>query len=145
MFHIYFIFKILSSSYINATVFISVVWKFSIGVRTQQLEDLKGVYGLKFFYQPKDEKLFSTLWCASGKDLIVCGHEDSDVDSDQCAFCFGKYSHDGNQEWMQYPDLGSMNSVFTISFSLKVKICTIKIFRISYLKMIFSPDGNTFL
>ena len=33
----------------------------------------------------------------------MCGHENSDVDNDHCASYFGKYSHGGNEKWIQYP------------------------------------------
>ena len=58
----------------------------------------KGVYGLKFFYLADDEKSFFTQWYANGKDVIVCGHKNSNVDIDHCTSCFGKSSHDRYEE-----------------------------------------------
>ena len=102
-FFVCFIFNILSVSYINAMFFINVVWKLSVDLKTQESEVLKGVYSLQFFYLAEDEKLFFTQWYANGKDITVCGHENSDIGNDHCPFCFGKYSHDGNEGWIQYP------------------------------------------
>ena len=60
--------------------------------------EVKGVYGLKFFYLAEDEKPFFRQLHTNSKDVIVCGHKNSNVDIDHCAFCFGKCSHDGNEE-----------------------------------------------
>ena len=76
--------------------FISVVWKLSVDLRPQESKGLKGAYSLKFFYLDKDKKSFLHN---------VCGHENSNVDNDPCATCFGVYSHDGNEEWIQCPAL----------------------------------------
>ena len=72
------IFNILSSSYISAMFFISVVRKLSVDLRPQK-SGLKGVYSLKFFYLDEDEKSFFTQWYANGKDVIVCEHENSEM------------------------------------------------------------------
>ena len=77
----------------------------SVNIRTQESEGLKGVFGLKFFYLVEDKKPFFTQWYANGKDVIVCERENSNVDNDPCFSCFGKYSHDGNEAWMQCPAL----------------------------------------
>ena len=70
-----------------------------------QSEGLKDVYGLKFFYLAKNGKPFFIQCHASGKDVIVCGYKNSNVDNDHCASCFGKYSHNGNEEGIQCPAL----------------------------------------
>ena len=44
----------------------------------------------------ENEKPFFTQSYTNGKDVIVCGHENSNPDNDHCASCFGKYSHNGN-------------------------------------------------
>ena len=45
--------------------------------------------------------------------------------------------------FLPYANSGLMNSVFTISFfSLKVKICAMKVFRIFSFKNEFLPDGK---
>ena len=74
-------------------------------LRLKESEGLKGVYSLKFFYQAEDEKLLFTQWYANDKDVIICGHENSDVHNDHCDSCFGNYSHNGNEGWMQCPVL----------------------------------------
>ena len=79
----------------------SVVWKLSVNLTPQESEGLKGVYGLKFLYLAEYEKSFFTQWYANSKDVIVCGHENSDVDNDHCASCFEKYDHDRNEEWIK--------------------------------------------
>ena len=43
--------------------------------------EVKGVYGLKFSYLAEDNKPFFTRWYAIGKDVVVCGHEDSKADT----------------------------------------------------------------
>ena len=72
-------------------------------LRPQKSEGLKGVYGLKSLYLTKDEKPFFTQLYANSNHVIVCGHENSRINNDHCASCFGKYSHDRNEEWMQCP------------------------------------------
>ena len=54
-----------------------------VDLRPKESEGLKGVYSLKFFHQAEDEKLLFTQWDANDKDVIICGHENSDVDNDQ--------------------------------------------------------------
>ena len=102
---LYFIFNILVSSYISAVFFISVVWKLSLNLRPQRIRRLKGVYGLKFFYLAENKKLFFTQSYTNGKNVIVCGHENSNADNDHCASCYGKYSHNKKEEWVQCPAL----------------------------------------
>ena len=85
--------------------FISAVGKLSVDLKPQESKGLKGVYGLKFFYLAEDEKPFFTQSYANDKDVIVCAHENSFVDNGHCAFSFGKYSHDGNVEWIKCPAL----------------------------------------
>ena len=65
------------------------------------LEGLKVVYGLKFFNVPEDEEVSY----ANGKYVIFCWNENSDVNNDHCDSCFGKYGHNGNEEWIQCLDL----------------------------------------
>ena len=84
-------------------VFIIVVRKLNVDLSLQEPEGLKGVYGSKSFYLPKDEKHFFTQWYANGKDVIVCGYENSHIDNGHCASCFGKYSNDGDEGWIQRP------------------------------------------
>ena len=105
--------------------------KLSVVLKPQESESLKGVYGLKFFYLVEDEKPFFTQWYANGEDVMVCGHENSDVDNDHCASCFRKYNHDVSMEWIQCPAL------WQPQFSLKVKTCAMEVFRIFSLKMSF--------
>ena len=38
-------------------------------------------------------------------DVIICGHKHSNVDNDNYVSCFGKSSHDRNEEWIQCPVL----------------------------------------
>ena len=73
----------------------------NVVVKPQESESLKGVYGLKLFYLDEDEKPFFTQWYVNGEDVMVCGHENSDVDNDHCASYFRKYSHDVSMEWIQ--------------------------------------------
>ena len=91
-------------------------------------------------------KPFFTRWYANSKDVIVCGHKNSDVDNNHCPSCFGKYSHDRNEDWIKCPALcQQFFCVFRITFfSLKVKICTMKVFRIFFRKNGFLLDGDTF-
>ena len=65
--------------------------------------EMKGIYGLKFFYLAEDEKPFFTQWYANGKDVLVCGHDDGDVDTNHCAACLVEY--DKAEEWIQCPGL----------------------------------------
>ena len=32
--------------------------------------------------------------------MVKVWARNSDVDNDRCASCFGKYSHDGNEDWI---------------------------------------------
>ena len=52
---------------------------------------MKGIYGLNFFYLAEDEKPFFTQWYANGKDVLVCGHDDGEVDTNHCAACLVEY------------------------------------------------------
>ena len=53
--------------------FTFIIYQFYVGVdlRPQESEGLKGVYGLKFFYQAEDEKSFFTQWYPNGNNVIV--------------------------------------------------------------------------
>ena len=53
--------------------------------------DMKGIYGLKFFYLAEDEKPFFTQWYANGKDVLVCGHDDGENDTNHYAACSVEY------------------------------------------------------
>ena len=64
---------------------------------------MKGIYGLKFFYLAEDEKPFFTQWYANGKEVLVCGHDDGEVDINHCAACLVEY--DKAKEWFQCPGL----------------------------------------
>ena len=46
--------------------------------------EVKGVYGLKIFYQTEDEQPFYTQWYSNGKDVVICGYEIADADDNQC-------------------------------------------------------------
>ena len=59
--------------------------------------------GFKFFYLAENNP-FYTMVCKWQR--CNCGHEISVVDNDNCASCFGKYSRDGNEEWIQCPASG---------------------------------------
>ena len=48
---------------------------------------MKGVYALKFFKLAEDHEPFHTQWYAIGKDVVICGHEDSGFDNNHCASC----------------------------------------------------------
>ena len=65
--------------------------------------EMKGIYGLNFFYLAEDEKPFFTQWYANGKDVLVCGHDDGEVDTNHCAACLVEY--DKAEEWIQCPGL----------------------------------------
>ena len=65
--------------------------------------EMKGIYGLNFFYLAEDEKPFFTQWYANGKDVLVCGHDDGEVDTNHCAACSVEY--DKAEEWIQCPGL----------------------------------------
>ena len=66
--------------------------------------ELKGVYGLKFFYLAEDEQPFYTQWYSNGKDVVICGHEIADVDDNHCALCLEEYQQ-RKEEWIQCPGL----------------------------------------
>ena len=53
--------------------------------------EVKGVYGLKFFYLAEDEQPFFTQWYSNGKDDVICGHEIADVDDNHSALCLEDY------------------------------------------------------
>ena len=53
--------------------------------------EVKGVYGLKFFYLAEDEQPFYTQWYSNGKDVVICRHEIADVDDNHCALCLEEY------------------------------------------------------
>ena len=60
--------------------------------------EMKGIYGLNFFYLAEDEKPFFTQWYANEKDVLVCGHDDGEVDTNHCAACLVEY--DKAEEWI---------------------------------------------
>ena len=61
--------------------------------------EMKGIYGLKYFYLAEDEKPFFMQWYANGKDVLICGHDDKKVDTNHCAACSVEY--DKAEEWIQ--------------------------------------------
>ena len=77
----------------------------SVVLKPQESEGLKGVYSLNLFYLVEDEKPFFTQWYVNDEDVMVYGHENSDVDNDHCVSCFRKYSHEVSIEWIQCPAL----------------------------------------
>ena len=83
---------------------------------------MKVVCCLKFFYLAEDKHPFFTHRYANGKDIIFCESENSDVDNDHCDSCFGKYSHDGNEEWTKFlmsavvPALCQLRFLFFVTF-----------------------------
>ena len=96
---------------------------------------MKGIYGLKFFYLAKNEKPFSTQWFTNGKDLIVCGHKNSDVDNDHCVFCFIKHSQNENEQcfcnsffsklkyvWWKYFGFLLLRETYTKSFAIAILV-----------------------
>ena len=48
--------------------------------------------------------------------IVICGHENSDIDNDHWASCFATMELKGRYSVLSYGINGSMNSVFTISF-----------------------------
>ena len=60
--------------------------------------ELKEIYGLNFFYLAEYEKPFFTQWY-----VLVCGHDDGEVDTNHCAACSVEY--DKADEWIQCPGL----------------------------------------
>ena len=64
---------------------------------------MKGIYGLKFFYLAEDEKSFFTQWYVNGKDVLVWGHDDKEVDTNHCAAFSVEYGK--TEEWIQCPGL----------------------------------------
>ena len=128
---------------------ISAIWKLSKkNLKPQESEDLKVVYGLKFFYLAKEENPFFTQWYANGIDAVVCGHENSNVHRDHYATCFRKHNHHGNEEWIHCPALWQQwaheHCFYNCFFSLKVRICTIKVFRFFLAKMTFCQMKTLF-
>ena len=65
--------------------------------------EVKGVYGLKIFYQTEDEQPFYTQWYSNGKDVVICGYEITDADDNHCVLCFEEYQQ--RKEWIQCPGL----------------------------------------
>ena len=61
--------------------------------------EMKGIYGLKYFYLAEDEKPFFIQWYANGKDVLICVHDDGEVDTNHCAACSVEY--DKAEEWIQ--------------------------------------------
>ena len=66
--------------------------------------EVKGVYGLKFFYLAEDEQPFYTQWYSNGKDVVICENKIADVDDSHCALCFEEYQQ-RREEWIQCPGL----------------------------------------
>ena len=66
--------------------------------------EVKGVYGLKFFYLAKDEQPSYTQWYSNGKDVVICGHKIADVDDNHCALCLEEHQQ-RKEEWLQCPGL----------------------------------------
>ena len=90
---------------------------------------------MKFFYLAKNEKPFSTQWFTNGKDLIVCGHKNSDVDNDHCVFCFIKHSQNENEQcfcnsffsklkyvWWKYFGFLLLRETYTKSFAIAILV-----------------------
>ena len=65
----------------------------------------KGVFGLKFYNLAEDSNPFHTEWYANGKNVVICGHETANVDSNHCASCFQQYDANESKEWIQCPAL----------------------------------------
>ena len=61
--------------------------------------EMKGIYGLNFFYLAEDEKPFFTQWYTNGKDVLVCVHDDGGVDTNHRAAYSVEY--DKSEEWIQ--------------------------------------------
>ena len=60
--------------------------------------EVKGVYGLTFFYLAEDEQTFYTQWYSNGKDVVICVHEIADVDDSHCALYLEEYQQ--RKEWI---------------------------------------------
>ena len=95
------------------------MWKLSVNLRPEESEGLKGVYGLKFFYQADDKKSFFTQWCAHGKDVFVCGHENSDKDNELSWKNIAMMKMRSGDSALSLTGSGLMNSFFTISFTFQ--------------------------
>ena len=61
--------------------------------------EVKGVYGLKFFYLAEDEQSFYTQWYSNGKN-VICGH----FDDNHCDLCLEEYQQ-RKEERIQCPGL----------------------------------------
>ena len=84
--------------------------------------EVKGVYGLKFFYLAEDEQPFYTQWYSNGKDVVICGHEIADVHGNHCALCLEEYQQ-RKEEWISVQDCvsgGITNSAFSISLLFRL-------------------------
>ena len=64
---------------------------------------MKGVYYLKFYFLSNQEKPFHVQWYPNGRDMVICGQEDSRVNDSVCASCFVAYVV--GEEWIQCPGL----------------------------------------
>ena len=72
--------------------------KFQKLLRYIILIEMKGVYALKFLKLAEDHEPFHTQWYAIGKDVVICGHEDSGFDNNHCASCFKLYQN--GEDWI---------------------------------------------
>ena len=87
---IYFILNILSlSCIISVMFFMRVVWKLSLDLKPRLSLDWVSIERNPWF----EILLLSRQWKALFAQWLFC------------ASCFGKYSHDGNEEWIQCPAL----------------------------------------
>ena len=93
--------------------------KISEILRVHRVErfEVKGVYGLKFFYLVEDEKPFYTQWYSNGKDVAICGQEIADVDDNHCALCLEGKSGYSVRDCVSS---GITNSAFSISLLFRL-------------------------
>ena len=75
----------------------------SLKIHKIERSEMKGIYRLNFFYLAEDKKPFFTQWYANGKDVLVCGYDDGEVDTNHCAASSVEY--DNAEEWIQCPGL----------------------------------------
>ena len=88
--------------------------------------------------------VFYTMVCKWQRCNCLWARKFSDVDNDHCTFCFGKYSHDENEYWIQSAlcqQLFNEQCIYNIS---KLNYARWKNFGFFLLKMIFCRTETAF-